>query len=411
MIAYFDCFSGISGDMILGALVDLGVPLNWLEKQLHNLPLDGFELSQASVKRHGITATQVTVAVAEKQHARHFTDIATLIEQSKLPVTVRKRSLAIFKKLGQAEAAVHDCSLEEVHFHEVGSVDAIVDIVGSVLGLAYLDVQDVFASKIPLGSGFVTCDHGVLPLPAPATAAILKDVPVYGSGVEKELVTPTGASVITTIATTFGVMPDITIEKIGYGAGQRILEDRPNLLRVMLGQAAADTPETAKTGIVENAVMVECAIDDMNPELFGYLMDRLFADGALDVYWLPVQMKKNRPGTLVQVLCNPNKKHAITTRLLSETTTAGVRYYPVERRILKRELIEADTRYGPISAKKIFGPDDLVRITPEYESCRKIAAKQKLPIVEVYENACYDLRVDNAGQIETSQAKGGSDAP
>jgi uncharacterized protein (TIGR00299 family) protein len=286
--------------------------------------------------------------------------------------------------LAQAEAHIHGCAVEEVHFHEVGAVDAIVDIVGTALCLEKLGIKKVVASQIPLGNGFVECRHGKLPVPAPATLEILKDVPIYGADIAHELVTPTGAAIIASVAESFGPLPPMHIEKSGYGAGQRELKDRPNLLRIIKG-TPADSQRDIKDQLQSDEIIIlETCIDDMNPEFFGFIMERLFADGALDVYWIPVHMKKNRPGTMVQVLCDAACKERLIERLLSETTSLGVRYYKAVRRLLFREPYTVHTSLGEIEVKRVKDPDGGIRLIPEYEVCRKIALQRKLPLRVVY---------------------------
>jgi len=376
MLAYFDCFSGISGDMALGAFIDLGVPVEWLKESLKSIPLTGFDLTVETVSRSGIHARQVRVDVQDTAASRDYTEIKSLIFNSPLSDNVKKTSIDIFDKIAEAEAEIHNCPKEDVHFHEVGGIDAVVDIVGAALCVAYLDIEKIIASKIPLGTGFVSCRHGTLPVPAPATLAILKGVPVYGTEIPFELVTPTGAAIITTLAESFEAMPEMVVGKTGYGAGSRDLESRPNLLRIVIGTVPEDQVNFQQDAIV----MIETCIDDMNPEIFGFLMDRLFEDGALDVYWIPVFMKKNRPGTKVQVLCRKNRKAALTHRILSETTSLGVRYHDVQRVKLDREQIVVKSIYGDIKAKRITDPQGCVRIVPEYEDCKKIALEKNLPI-------------------------------
>jgi uncharacterized protein (TIGR00299 family) protein len=395
MLAYFDCFSGISGDMTLGALVDLGVPVEWLMDQLSSMPLENFDVTVTPAHRNGIHAKLVNVEVFDDKTSRNFSQIRTLIKNSPLTDTVKSTSLQIFQKLAEAEARIHSCSLEEVHFHEVGGIDAIVDIVGTALGLEYLAIKKIIASPIPLGKGFVTCSHGKLPVPAPATLGILKDVPVYGTTIPHELVTPTGAAIITALAQGFGAMPDMVIKKIGYGAGQRDLADRPNLLRIIQGnvsQTATEMPEELQEDQIE---IIETSIDDMNPELFGHLMDRLFEDGALDVYWIPIYMKKNRPGTMLQVLCKHDRRDILIQRILSETTTLGVRYYESRRRLLWRDQLEIETSYGKIAVKRVKDPHGNIRIIPEYEVCQKIAREHDLPLRIVYDTVAREAAIED----------------
>ena len=381
MHAYFDCFSGISGDMTLGALIGLGVPVDWLQAELARLPLKRFQIRATSLIRNGITANQVNIEFDESEPSRDYKKIKYILKSCPLSEPVKTNSLNIFETLGRAEAAIHGCALEEVHFHEVGGTDAIVDIVGTALCFEKLGVKRVTASKIPLGSGFVDSQHGKLPVPAPATLEILRDVPVYGTEVAGELVTPTGAAIIVSVAESFGPPPPMHIKKTSYGAGQREIQDRPNLLRIIAG-SSANVTENLET---DQITILETCIDDMNPELFGFLMERLFSDGALDVYWIPVYMKKNRPGTLVQVLCRPDHQNALIRRLLAETTSLGVRYYPAGRRVLVRDRQTIRTSFGDIQVKRVEDMDGAARFIPEYETCRQIALQHNIPLRVVYD--------------------------
>ena len=385
MLAYFDCFSGISGDMTLGALINLGVPLKYLQDHLSSIPLKDFDITVTPVHRNGIRAMAVSVGMYDDQTSRNFADIRSLIENCPLSESIKSTSLQIFKKLATSEAHIHNRSIEEVHFHEVGGIDAIVDIVGTAICLEYLGIKRIIASHIPLGKGFVTCSHGKIPVPAPATLEILKGVPVYGTNIPHELVTPTGAAIIVTLAEGYGHIPDMSMTGVGYGAGQRELEDRPNLLRITTG-AGLETAGGSPGEIPEDHIYIlETCIDDMNPELFGYLMERLFADGALDVYWIPVYMKKNRPGTLLQVLCQPDDKEGLIGRILSETTSLGVRYYESRRRLLWRDRFEVKTTYGDIAVKRVKDIEGNIRIVPEYAVCEKIARERNIPLRIVYD--------------------------
>ncbi len=385
MIAYFDCFSGISGDMTLGALLDLGVPLPWLREQIAALPLSGFEISVRQVAYSGIRAQRVEVEAHGDHDHRHYGDIRRLIEQSPLPEPARLMALAIFRRLAEAEAGVHGCTPEEVHFHEVGAVDAIVDVVGSALGFHHLGITAAAASPIPTGRGFVDCSHGRLPVPAPATAALLKNVPVLGGGAEFELTTPTGAAIVTSLAQVFGPMPAMTLRGTGYGAGSRNLEPGPNLLRILIGEPVGDTGPALGGFIQDRVVVVETSIDDMTPELFGFVMERLFAEGALDVVMIPVHMKKNRPGTQIQVLCTRERLPAVTHCVLTETTSLGVRCHEAGRFMLARESVTVDTSYGRIAVKRVRDPAGGERLVPEFEVCRRIALEKKVPIRVVYD--------------------------
>jgi uncharacterized protein (TIGR00299 family) protein len=391
MLAYFDCFSGISGDMTLGALLDLGVPLKWLNEKLAGIPLQGFEIKVSAVYRSGIRANQVTVRVDDPQQERNYGVIKSIIENSPLPDAVKSNSIGIFSRLAAAESQIHGCPPEEVHFHEVGGVDAMVDIIGTALGIQYLGIDEIAFSAVPLGKGFVECRHGRLPVPAPATVALLKEAPVYGTDIEHELVTPTGAAITAGLAQSFGPLPRMHIQTVGYGAGARELESRPNLLRVMLGQAVAQGTDILKNTGMDEIWIVEASIDDMNPEMFGFVMDRLFDDGALDVHWIPVYMKKNRPGTVVQVLSHAQNRDVLVHRLLSETTTLGVRYYEARRRLLARDQVTVDSAFGSIAVKRIKDPAGNVRLVPEFEICKKIAIEKDLPLRVVYDTIVKDL--------------------
>lgn len=392
MIAYFDCFSGISGDMTLGAFFDLGVPVKWMKDSLSKIPLAGFDLSVKTVSRNGIKAKRVEVHTEDKLKSRNYADIRRLIKKSPFSPNIKAMSLEIFKRIADAEAKIHGCSIEDVHFHEVGGVDAIVDIVGAALCVDYLKIEKVIASRIPLGSGFVSCQHGTLPVPAPATLGILKGVPVYGAGIPHEMVTPTGAAIIASLAEAYDVMPNMIVENTGYGAGKREFESIPNLLRVILGAEQRYHAGSQAGYQKDTIIVIETCIDDMNPEVFGFLMDRLFEKGALDVYWVPIFMKKSRPGTMVQVLCRENHKEILTDCVLSETSSLGVRYYHVERCMLAREHILVKTAYGEIQAKRVVEPGGRVRIVPEYEVCRKIAIEKNIPIRVVYDTIVKSLR-------------------
>ncbi|MBI9077989.1 MAG: nickel pincer cofactor biosynthesis protein LarC [Desulfatibacillum sp.] len=378
MIAYFDCFSGISGDMTLGALMHLGVPREWLEQQLQAIPLEEFRLELEDKSTHGITGKHAKVIVEHEPHARHYGTIRDLIAKADLSPWVKENGLEIFRRLAHAEAEVHGQPVEKVHFHEVGGTDAIADILGSLLALEYLGVTEVVASALPHGTGFVRCAHGVLPVPVPATVLLLKGCPTYGTDVPCELITPTGAAIISTLSKKFGPPPPMTIQGVGYGMGTRVLESRPNGLRIILGK-----PEPILQ--TDRVLTIETNIDDMNPEIFGYVQQILFEQGALDVAWIPMFMKKNRPATLVRVLCQPHVKDAIVRVLLMETTATGVRFFETSREKLPREEILLDTQFGEIRAKRITCPDGSVRITPEYDACVEIAREKNIPLLRVYE--------------------------
>ena len=377
--------------MTLGAFIDLGVPVEWLKDRLETIPLTGFDVLAKTVSCNGIQAKSVEVLVKDDTTSRHYEDIRSILENSPLSSEVKQISLDIFEKIATAEALIHGCPKEKVHFHEVGGIDALVDIVGTALSLDYLKIRKAMASPIPVGRGFVDCQHGILPVPAPATLAILKGIPIYGTKIAYELVTPTGAAIIATLATSFKEMPAIIVEKIGYGAGKRELESQPNLLRIIIGTEITSSEKGIGAYQTDQIVIIETCIDYMNPELFGFLMDRLFDKGALDVYWILIFMKKNRPATMVQVLCSENCREVLMACILSESSSLGVRYYHAKRRMLGRERIVAKTSYGEITVKRIIELDGSSRIVPEYETCKKIALEKNLPLRVVYDTILKSL--------------------
>jgi len=396
MQAYFDCFSGISGDMTLGALIDLGVELGWLKERLGAMiPLSEFDIIATETQRSGIRATRISVKTREGETARNYTDIQALITTSELPDTVKSLVLKIFKRLAGAEARIHNCPIERVHFHEVGGIDAIVDIVGTVLCLDYLGIDKIIASPIALGKGFVECSHGTLPVPVPATMALLDGMPVYGTDIAHELVTPTGAAIISSLAEGFQSLPAMSISGIGYGAGKRDHKERPNILRIITGHATETTVDSSDSANDETISVLETCIDDMSPEICGYLSERLFTDGALDVYWMPVYMKKSRPGIMLQVLCREEIRDVLIKRIFSETSTLGVRYREIRRQVLEREAFEINTRYGQVIVKRVKDHGGHIRLIPEYENCRKIALEHNIPLRVVYENISADADKEN----------------
>ncbi len=384
-IAYFDCSSGISGDMILGALVDLGVDIKKIRAGLGKLDLKGYQLKSRIVKRGMISGVKVDVATPKKKssdHHRHshraYLDIKKLINDSALSPTVKSHADKVFQNIARVEAAIHRVPVSKIHFHEVGAVDSIVDIVGGVLGLELLGVDEIHASSINTGEGTVQCDHGLMPVPAPATLKLLEGVPCYSSGEKQELATPTGVAMIAHFARSFGSMPEMTVLKSGYGAGTHVTEKSPNLLRIIVG-------ETEGGGENESVYMVETNIDDMNPELYEHVMDQLFALGAADVFFTPIQMKKNRPATQVSVLVSGQLRDRAIETLLAETSTFGVRCYRVDRTILDRELRKIKTPMGMVTVKVGMKDGRVLHTTPEYEDCKKIAHRKNLPLKKVYE--------------------------
>ena len=384
-IAYFDPFSGASGDMILGALADAGLSLARLRRELRTLPLEGYTLNARKIERGGIGATKLSVKVkGHDPHHRHLPDILRIIHDAGLPSSDRERAGAVFQRLAEAEAHVHRCTVEEIHFHEVGAVDAMVDIVGAVVGLRLLGVERVESGPLRTGTGFVECAHGRLPLPAPATAELLRGVPSVGTEVEGELTTPTGAALLTTLADAFGPRPPMSVEAVGYGAGDARRESPPNLLRVFVGEAVA---EAGSSDEADQVVVLEANLDDLSPEIAGHVMERLFDAGALDAFLTPVQMKKCRPAFLLTVLVDPVASAATEELLLTETTTFGVRRTLASRRKLRREWAEVETPHGTVRIKLGYLGDRLVQAAPEYEDCRAIANRRGLPLKSVYQAA------------------------
>ena len=390
MIAYVDMFSGISGDMTLGAMIDLGVPVSWLKKELSSV-LKGFQLKTNIVYKHHLRATDIIVDVSEEDNSsRNYKDIKDLIEKSSLPEKVKENSLLAFKKIARAESAIHGKDIETIHFHEIGGIDSIVDIIGSFLCVEYLGIKKVYASIIPLGSGSVKCSHGKIPVPVPATLLILKDVPVKSSDAATEIVTPTGAAIITTLASSFGEIPEMRIKKVGYGSGKRDTgSSLPNLLRIILGDAIRDQKKTSAAQ-KETIHIVKTNVDDMSPEISGFLMVNLFENKALDVCYVPVQMKKNRPGIQIEVMCRKKDLDNIIDIILSQTTSIGVRYHECERFFLLREKVFIKTLFGKLQVKKITNPDNTVRFVPEYDVAKKIAKDKKIALKDVYNQILCD---------------------
>jgi hypothetical protein len=377
-IAYFDCFAGISGDMILGALIDLGFPISKLKDSLASLPLTNYKLAFFQEQRMEIKGTRFLIHIdTPETTSRTFKDIRSMIEVSKLNSLVKEKSIQIFQCLAKSEAHIHQKNIEEVHFHEIGSTDSIIDIIGSVLGIQYFGIEEIISSPLALGSGFVKCKHGTLPLPAPATVEILKDIPVYGSGIEGELVTPTGAATIATMANSFGPLPPLRIKKVGYGVGEKKRPEIPNMLRIILGGKEKPLQQ-------EKVTIIETNIDDMNPELYEHIMDILYDQGALDVFINPVQMKKNRPGVLLKVIALEKDKANLIRTMFQETTTLGIRCYTVERFKLSRRIEKIETPWGEVRIKKVERPDGREEASPEYEDCKRIAREKNIPLKRIY---------------------------
>ena len=446
-IAHFQCSAGVSGDMMLGALVDAGLDFTRLEQEINKLNISGYRLEQHRVVKRGISGTKVDVIINEKHVHRHLRDIEEIIENSDLASPIKEKCCLVFGKIAEAEAKVHNSTKEEIHFHEVGSLDAIIDVVGSVVGLDLLGVEKVTASKIHVGTGYTKCAHGTIPLPAPATLELLQGIPVYCHGIEKELVTPTGAALITTLAESFGEMPSMSIADIGYGAGTREL-DIPNLLRISLGEStenvelgvpaggisktleqqvaksfaipAGGISKTLKqqvaksfangSGVEENgdfpdvrfggqgdiqqaeAMMLEVNIDDLNPEFYDHLFSRLLAEGAHDVFLQPIQMKKNRPAVKLSILTNVPQMERILEIVFQETSTIGVRTYPVTKYMLPYEIKTMATKYGDVRVKAASLNNTITTIAPEYEDCRSKAESYGEPIKNIYEHVKYEAK-------------------
>jgi uncharacterized protein (TIGR00299 family) protein len=375
-VVYFDCASGASGDMLLGAMVDLGLPLETLRSELAKLPLTGYRLESSRVVRSGLAATKVDVIAEQEQEAhRHLRHILSLLEGSTLPAAIRERAGALFTRLAEAEAAVHGTTAEKVHFHEVGAVDSIVDIVGGVIALDWLGAARFVASPLNLGTGTVTMSHGTYPVPPPATASLVVGVPVYGAG-EGELLTPTGALLVTAHASSYGPLPLLRIERIGHGAGGRDTRGRPNVLRLIVGEDAGEPAS-------DRVLVLETEVDDASPQLLGPLVDRLLAVGALDAFFTPVQMKKGRPGVLVSVIAPAGAREAVEELLFRETTTLGVRRLAWERTALEREVVTVATDYGPIRVKIGRRHGHVYNAWPEFDDCERAAAAKGVAVKEV----------------------------
>ena len=384
-LAYFDCFSGISGDMTLGALVDAGVDPTHLRSELDRLCVPGWQITSEKVWKNGMAATHVKVHAEDQQKHRSLTDILGILRDSQLAQSVRDRSMLVFQKLGAAEAQVHNVPVDKIHFHEVGAVDAIVDIVGACVGFAALGINKFACSPLNVGGGTAKMAHGILPVPAPATAALLQGKPTYSNGVQRELVTPTGAAIVATLCDSFGPQPPMTVASIGYGAGSADLEGQPNVLRIMVGDAA----EKVVPGYDEEIAVIEANLDDMNPQIYGYVLEKALAAGAFDVYTTPVQMKKNRPGTLLTILCTPQDTNTLMSLIFAETTTFGARTYRAQRRTLPRESVNVSTTYGDVRVKLSRVNGRILHVAPEYDDCRKLAAEKDVPLQQVISEALH----------------------
>ncbi|MBI4842873.1 MAG: nickel pincer cofactor biosynthesis protein LarC [Nitrospirae bacterium] len=386
MIAYFDCFSGISGDMILGALVDAGAPLDKLKKELSKLPVSGYELKAKAVKRGGLRAVKVDVvvkqsAISNQQSAKKWKDIERIIRISKLSDDIKQKGLAIFRRLFDAEAKVHGEKFNEVHLHELGAVDCIVDIFGALIGIDILGITEIYSSPLNVGGGSVKTEHGMLPVPAPAALALLKGVPVYSSGIEHELATPTGAVMISSLSKGFIPFPDMKVSGTGIGAGGKDLKEQPNVLRMITGELSAVSCQPS----AERVSVIETNIDDMNPQVYEYVMEKLFDAGALDVWLTNIIMKKGRPAVKLSLLCDETLVDELTRIIFTETTSIGVRFYTAGRKVLERKIKSAETKFGNINVKVSSLDGKILKATPEYDECRKTAKKHGIPLMKVIE--------------------------
>jgi uncharacterized protein (TIGR00299 family) protein len=409
-IAYFDCFSGISGDMALGALVDVGVRPDALNVELAKLKLDEFTLYFEKTTKHGIAGTRAIVEITESQSvssrskthhsdshhhghthqpSRCLSDVLTILDNSNLEDRIVTCAKQIFDRLAEAEARVHDMPKDRVHLHEVSGVDSMVDIVGVVIGLHLLGIEEIYASPLLMGSGFVRCAHGLMPVPAPGTLELLRGVPVHQTEIRKELVTPTGAAIVTALGRGFGPMPAMVIDRVGYGAGTRNLEEQPNLLRIVTGEKRSDLEH-------DQVCLIETNLDDLSPEIMAYVTEKLFEQGALDVFLTPILMKKGRAATKLSVLANVTLQEAMMETLLMETTTFGVRFSAVERFKLSRHFTEVKTRWGVVRVKHGYSGDKLLKSIPEYEDCKRLAEQNHIPLKEIYEEAIRCLHIKDS---------------
>ena len=380
-IAYFDCFAGASGDMLLGALMDSGLSVDLLKNELAKLQLTHYDLQLKKVVKKGISGSQALVIIDQEHHHhhhRHLSNIVEVIENSDLSSSVKAASIQIFNRLAEAEAKVHQTTVEKIHFHEVGAMDSIIDVVGTVAGLELLGIDKLYCSPLHVGAGFIKCAHGTLPVPAPATAELIRNLPIYSTGVEGELLTPTGAAILATLSSGFGPMPAMSVDTWGYGAGSSE-PAIPNLLRMAIGQ----TPNDLDGYEMEQAAVIETNIDDMTPQIYDYLIENLLEQGVMDIFLTHAQMKKNRPGTLLTVVCKPEMIAQVSDFLMHETTTIGLRWRIDNRIKAKRMIKEVSTPYGKVSIKVAAKGDQITNMAPEYEDCKRLASEKKVPLKEV----------------------------
>lgn len=389
---YFDCFAGASGDMILGAMVAAGVEPRVVMGQLSLLNLHGYSIDFQPVDRSGLSATHARVQIPKEHSHRHLSDILKIIYESQLSDAVKDRAAKVFSRLAEAEAHVHNQPVEKIHFHEVGAMDAIIDVVGAAICFELAGIERFISSPLHVGSGFIDMEHGRFPVPPPAVAELLKGAPIYSTEIKGEMVTPTGAAIISTVCSEFGPLPKMELQRTGYGAGTRQYDTFPNALRVLIGETEVQEANE------ERLWMIETNVDDMSPQIFGHVMERALAMGALDCYFTSIQMKKDRPGVLVSILCRPDDKASLADMLFAETTTLGVRSYEVQRRALEREIVRVETEYGPIDVKVARLNGHVVNEMPEYDQCREAARKAGVAL-RVVESAA---RMAFASQIASS---------
>ena len=389
-IAYFDCFSGASGDMILGSMIDAGLSSRRLGEELKKLHLPGIHLRAKKVLKNGIAATRVIVEGRDETRShRNLKELLRIVDRSRLGSEVKNKSKEIFQRIASVEAKIHRKPAEEIHFHELGGLDSVVDIVGSVWGLGQIGVDEIHVSKVNVGTGFVKSEHGILPVPAPATLALMKGKPIYSSGVERELLTPTGAAILTSLGSRFGQMPSMKTERIGYGAGRDDLP-HPNLLRLVIGTSATISGK-------EKVTVIETNIDDMNPQFYDYVVEKLLAMGVLDVFMTPILMKKNRPATLLTIISPVEKLPTVVDFLFKETTTLGLRWREEERDRTDREILSLRTRYGKIRFKLARWEGKIVNLSPEYDDCKRLALRKKVPLKEIFEEARREAMISLKG--------------
>ncbi len=425
-ILYFDCFAGASGNMILGALIGLGVDSDELIKKLRLLKIPDFQIEFSEQNKSGIKAVYADVKVPEEKTHRHFSEIERIIDESDLSVQVKQTALKIFHKIAEAEAKIHGVKIEKIHFHEVGAMDSILDVVGACIGFEILGIQKFVCSPINTGCGFVEMHHGKFPVPAPAVTEILRGFPVYSNEIEGELITPTGAAIIATLCSEFGKIPKMKLEKVAYGAGKRDYQNFPNVLRLLLGEEVENPEEknisvlidskateisedTVKTGEevktdeeLETLILLETNVDDVSPEVLGFLMEKAHKLGALDCWFTPIQMKKSRPGVMISILCEKGREDEFARLLYGETSTLGIRFYETKRRSLRRKIVSFRSKYGDVDVKISYSDGQIIGFKPEYEQIREIALKLNKPFKQIEAEILKELKDEQTGSGEKS---------